>query len=63
MSIYTILLYEPHLLSLHFADVIAVDCVDGITQEVSGKELLIFISGSDHEPPLGFHQEGHLFQR
>lgn len=38
---------------------IVVDCA-GVTQEVRGEELLIFISGCDHEPPLGFQQKGHL---
>ena len=38
-----------------------VDCDDGSAQEVTGKDLLIFITGSDREPPLGFMKTAQLF--
>ena len=40
---------------------IAVDCPDGSIKEVSGKDLLIFTTGSDREPPLGFMKTARVF--
>ena len=45
---------------LIFVDVIAITCPDGTTRKVAGEDVLVFVSGCDREPPLGFPKTGHL---